>query len=215
MYFLHGSKPRFSTLVAMREFPLDYHARRGVQMYPEERELFAGDFLEIGPGRGDLLLDLAERYPDKQLVAIELAGKRYFKLVRRIKRRELTNVHLIWAPAQLALPRYCGEQSFERAYVLFPDPWPKKRHAPHRLLQVAFLKLLATRIAPGGSFFFATDVSEYAHWVVENLTEVDTLTIQGTPFSTQEEMADYFPTFFEQKWREEGRVIHYLHCTKG
>ena len=89
----------------MKEFPLEYHLRRGVQMFPETREQLAGDVLEVGPGRGDLLLDLAARYPDKQLVAIELGGKRYFKLIRRLRRKEITNVHLIWAPAQLAVPK--------------------------------------------------------------------------------------------------------------
>ena len=105
-------------------------------------------------------------------------------------------------------------QSFARVYVLYPDPWPKKRQAHHRLRQPDFLGTLASVLKPGGSFFFASDFKEYAAWVVENLAEVTQLELQGDPFSTREEMADYFPTFFEQKWRDEGREIFYLHCLR-
>lgn len=198
----------------MKEFPLDYHEKRGVQMFPAQRDRVSGDFLEIGPGRGDLLLELATRYPDKRLVAIELGGKRYFKLVRRLQRREISNVQLIWGPAQLAVPKYCEPEAFERIYVLFPDPWPKDRHAHHRLLQAEFIRQLVSRLKPGASFFFATDFKEYADWVVANLAEVASLRILGNPFSTREQIADYFPTFFEQKWREAGKEIYYLQGVK-
>ena len=183
-------------------------------MYPEPVSRIAGDFLEIGPGRGDLLLDLAARYPDKAIAAIELGGKRYFKLIRRLERMSITNVRLVWAPAQVAVPKHCVSQSFERIYVLFPDPWPKKRHIPHRLLSVTFLSMLTGLLGADGSFFFATDFRDYALWVVENLKEIPELQVQGTPFTAREDIADYFPSFFEQKWREEGREIFYLHCRR-
>lgn len=183
-------------------------------MYPEQRDRVTGDFLEIGPGRGDLLLDLAARYPDKQFVAVELAGRRYFKLIKRLQKRDIENVHLLWGPAQVAVPKHVVPESFERVYVLFPDPWPKKRHAHHRLLQIDFIRLLLKVLEPGGSFFFATDFTEYASWVVENLAGISELDIQGTPYSSQEQIADYFPTFFEKKWREEGRKIYYLQGLK-
>ena len=199
----------------MREFPTDYHERLGSRMYPGEVDRISGDFLEIGPGRGDLLLDLAVRYPDQAITAIELAGRRYFKMVRRLEKREITNVRMIWAPAQVAVPKFCAPDSFKRIYVLFPDPWPKQRHIHHRLLSVPFLTLLAGRLAPEGSFFFATDFREYALWVIENLKEVPQLDIQGTPFTAREEIADYFPSYFEQKWRDEGREIFYLHCRRA
>lgn len=198
----------------MREFPTEYHQRRGIQMYPETIDCIRGDFLEIGPGRGDLLLDLAERYPHKDITAIELAGKRYFKLIRRLERRAITNVRLVWAPAQIVVPTHCAAESFERIYVLFPDPWPKKRHIPHRLLSVPFLAMLAGLLAPTGSFFFATDYRDYALWVAENVKEIPAMSPLGDPFTSQADIADYFPTFFEQKWREEGREIYYLHCRR-
>jgi tRNA (guanine-N7-)-methyltransferase len=198
----------------MREFPTEYHQQRGIQMYPETIGRIVGDFLEIGPGRGDLLLDLAARYPHKAITGIELAGRRYFKLIRRLEKRNITNVRLVWAPAQIVVPSLCAAASFERIYVLFPDPWPKKRHLPHRLLTVPFLAMLAELLSPSGSFFFATDFQEYALWVVENLKETHGLEIQGAPFTRQDDVADYFPTFFEQKWRDAGREIFYLHCRR-
>lgn len=198
----------------MKQFPYEYEARKKVLFHPEQRESIAGDFLEIGPGRGDFLMDLAERYPDKHVVGMELSTKRYYKLKKRVEKRELSNVTLMRVAAQIGMPRYLVEESFERAYVLFPDPWPKKRHAPHRLLNTDVLKLLARILKPGADLFFATDFVHYAEWVVENLQEVSALQNTGDPYTSQADIADYFPSFFEQMWREEGRSIYYLRCTR-
>ncbi|MBD3402864.1 hypothetical protein GF420_08205 [candidate division GN15 bacterium] len=198
----------------MREFPYEFEARKPILFYPEPVERIAGDFLEIGPGRGDFIMALAEQYPDKRVVGIELARKRYYKLIPRIEKRGITNITLLRAAAQIAIPRHCVAESFERIYVLFPDPWPKDRHAPHRLLNADFLTLLAGLLKDDGYFFFATDYRPYAEWVVENLNEVPLMAKLGNPFTIQADIADYFPSFFEQKWREEGREILYVRCRR-
>jgi tRNA (guanine-N7-)-methyltransferase len=198
----------------MRQFPYEFEARKPILFYPEAMERLAGDFLEIGPGRGDFIMALAEQYPDRKVVGIELAKKRYFKLIPRIEKRGITNVTLVRAAAQIAIPRHCEPQTFERIYVLFPDPWPKDRHAPHRLLNSDFLRMLAGLLRHYGLFFFATDHRPYAEWVVENIAGVDELENLGDPFTSQADIADYFPSFFEQKWREEGREIFYVRCRR-
>ena len=198
----------------MREFPYEFEARKPILFHPEPVERIAGDFLEIGPGRGDFIMALAEQYPDKRVIGIELAKKRYYKLIPRIEKRGITNITLLRATAQIAIPRHCVSGSFQRIYVLFPDPWPKDRHAPHRLLNADFLTLLAGLLKDDGFFFFATDYRPYAEWVVENLNEVPLMHNLGDPFTVQADIADYFPSFFEQKWREEGREIFYVRCRR-
>ena len=194
----------------MKEFPYEFESRKPILFHPSPLERIDGDFLEIGPGRGDFLLALAEQYSDRRVVAVELAKKRYYKLIPRIEKRGINNITLIQAAAQIAIPRLFVQGTFERVYVLFPDPWPKDRHAPHRLLNADFLTMLAGLLTETGSFFFATDFKAYAEWVVENLNDVPLLEPLGNPFTKQTDIEDYFPSFFEQKWRNEGREIFYL-----
>jgi len=194
----------------MKSFPWEFETAKEVLFYPEKPTAFAGDILEVGPGRGDLLLSLAGSFPAKRFVAIELGKKRYYKLIPRIEKKELGNVLLLHGDARIVLPKYFREETFEKVYILFPDPWPKKRHAPKRLLTRDFLSLLARFLKPGGNLFIATDVTFYAVWVVENAVRVPQLHNMGSPYVNSTVLADYEPTFFEMKWRAEGRAIHYL-----
>ena len=198
----------------MKEFPYEFHAEKGFLFHPAPVEQLNIDYLEIGPGRGDFIMALAEQYSDKTVAAIELSKKRHFKLARRVDRRGLKNILLVQGHAQIAVPELCPEGRFERIYVLFPDPWPKDRHAPHRLLTAEFLSLLATRLCPEGQLFFASDFKPYAHWVATNLRRVDSLENFGNPFTDQRDILDYFPSFYEKKWRDEGRNIFYIRCTR-
>ncbi len=198
----------------MKEFPTEYQNSKEVEFYPAEVEKIEGDILEIGPGRGDFLYSLAERYPDKKITAVEIANLRFKKLVSRVKKRELSNITLIRGAAQVTVPRFCAEGSFERVYVLFPDPWPKRRHAQYRLLSVDYLSRLARLLTEDGQFFFATDFRDYANEVVANIEATGEFSIIGNPFSNQEAITDYFPSLFEKRWRDEGREILYLCCRR-
>lgn len=199
----------------MKTFPWAFESKKEVLFYPERSDHFTGDVLEIGPGRGDLLLSLAASFPSKRFVAIELGRKRYYKLIPRIEKKQLHNVLLIKGDARIHLTKCFAEESFEKIYVLFPDPWQKKRHAYKRLLKVEFISLLARLLRTGGDLFIATDVRLYAEWVVENAAQVGLLHSMGSPFVDRTVLADYETTFFEMKWREEGRVIYYLWYRQG
>ncbi len=194
----------------MKTFPLKFEAAKKVLFYPEEPDTCVGDILEVGPGRGDLLLSLATLFPEKRFVAIELGKKRYYKLPPRIEKKQLDNILLIKGDARIVLPKYFKKAAFEKIYVLFPDPWSKKRHAPKRLLDAQFLALLGQFLRPDGDLFMATDVAAYAEWVVESAAGVPILRNLGRPFVDGSDLADYEPTFFEMKWRSEGRPIFYL-----
>ncbi|MCP4567131.1 MAG: hypothetical protein GY841_06085, partial [FCB group bacterium] len=170
---------------------------------------------EIGPGRGDFIISAAEQCPDKQLVAIELDKRRHFKMIPRIEKKGLTNILLIQGNARVVLPRFFKPGIFEKAYVLFPDPWPKKRHVPNRLMSVEFITLLADMLGPDGDLFSATDFWPYADMVIDHARQVSSLENAGRPyFVPMEEIAYYGPSFFEKKWRDEGRSIYYMRYKK-
>jgi len=199
----------------MKSFPWEFESKKEVLFYPAKPQMFEGDILEVGPGRGDLLLSLATLFPAKRFVAVELGKKRYYKLIPRIQKKQLDNILLLQGEARIVLPRYFAEETFEKIYVLFPDPWPKKRHALKRLLSVEFISLLTRLLKTGGDFFVATDVRTYAEWVIENAGRVELLHNIGSPFVGTSALENYETTFFEAKWREEGREIYYLWYRRG
>jgi tRNA (guanine-N7-)-methyltransferase len=198
-----------------RIFPFEHEAKRTILYYPEEQAEISGDILEVGPGRGDLLLWLAGNYPEKRLVGIELGNKRYRKLIKRIERLGLTNVYLVRGNARIVVPKHFHTPSFERIYVLFPDPWPKNRHVFYRLLSTEYLLQLCDLLKPGGDIVLATDVQLYADWVIRNTEQVPALKNLGSPYSiTYDLIPSGEQTYFEKKWRDEGRDIFYVHLMK-
>lgn len=198
-----------------RTFPVEFESKRPVLHYPDEPTEITGDILEIGPGRGDLLFWLARQEPGKRYVAIEMMLSRYRKLIKRTERLGLTNIRLMRGNARVLLPRYFTVPSFERVYVLFPDPWPKERHAFHRLLSVEFLEVLAGILKPGGDIVFATDHQPYADWVVANVNAVPILHNIGTPYSQDRHLIpNPDRTYFEQLWLSKGKEIFYLQIQK-
>lgn len=200
---------------AVKSFPWEFESKKEVLFYPEKPQELGGDILEVGPGRGDLLLSLAASFPAKRFIAVELGGKRYFKLIPRIEKKQLRNILLIQGDARILLPRYFARETFEKIYVLFPDPWPKKRHALKRLLTVEFISLLAGLLKTEGDLFIATDVRPYAEWVVENARHVGLLRCMGSPFVDRSVLVDCQTTFFETKWHNEGRMIYYMWYRRG
>lgn len=199
----------------IRQFPYEHESRKEIHFYPQRVEKIPTDILEIGPGRGDFLLGTAARLPNKRLTAIELGKKRHFKMIPRIEKKGLSNITLIQGDARIILPQFINKESVKRAYVLFPDPWPKNRHSYLRLMSIDFINLLINVLEPGGHLFCATDYWPYAEWVVSNVLKIDRLEIEGRPFFTNIDGIDYYqPSFFEKKWRDEGRAIYYMRFLK-
>lgn len=196
-----------------RRFPLEYTLRRELGYFPARPDQPDYDILEIGPGTGDFLFHLAATYPDKKILGIELGRTRFFKISQRLTKRAINNVTLIAGDARAAFYKDLTTATFNKIFVLFPDPWPKTRHSHHRLLTREFLTVLATHLCPGGEFTLATDVLDYANWVSDNLREVPAL-INTCDTQYAASLPDLIPTFFEQKWRRMGRGFWFVRYRK-
>ena len=169
--------------------------------------------VEVGPGRGDFLYHLAEKHGDALVCAIEIKRKRIDRLVHRLQKRGIENVMLIQNDARAALPQCFEKASIDEIHINFPDPWPKKRHTKNRLMCESFLKECATRLKPGGHFNFATDQDWYAFETHELFARVDALESvydEGVVINPP----DAFPTLFMQKWKDNGRTLHYQRYIK-
>lgn len=118
--------------------------------------------LEIGFGMGEALAALALAQPERDFLGIEVHTPGVGNLLKRVDASGLSNVRVISHDAVEVLSHMIAPDTFDGVHVFFPDPWPKKRHHKRRLIQPAFVRLLASRIRPGGYLHLATDWTDYA-----------------------------------------------------
>lgn len=130
--------------------------------------------LEIGSAHGHFLVRYAGEHPAKTCLGVDLRGERVDRAKRKAERARLPNCHFIRAEARELIECLPPGITFAEVWVLFPDPWPKKRHHKNRLLQPAFFDFLAARTIPGSRLYFRTDYAEYFHEVAAFLPALRT-----------------------------------------
>ena len=124
---------------------------------------------EIGFGNGEHLLQLAAAQPARDFLGIEVHRAGVGRLLHALAARGLGNVRIICHDAVEVLAQQLAPGSLEEMLILFPDPWPKKRHHKRRLIQPDFAALAASRLAAGGILRLATDWEPYAVHMLETL----------------------------------------------
>lgn len=125
-------------------------------------------WLEIGFGGGEHLADLAAAQPGIGFIGAEPFLNGVAKLLLAIAERRLSNIRIFDADARLLLD-HLSAASIARIYVLYPDPWPKRRHAKRRLLDSATLRQMHRVMKPGAELRLATDSPDYAAWALARL----------------------------------------------
>ena len=127
--------------------------------------------LEIGFGMGETTAQIAAEHPQYDYLGIEVHTPGVGGLLRLIEAQGLTNIRVIQHDAVEVVTHMIAAASLSGIHVFFPDPWPKKRHHKRRLLQPAFVHLLASRLQSGGYLHVATDWEEYASHILQVLSE--------------------------------------------
>jgi tRNA (guanine-N7-)-methyltransferase len=125
--------------------------------------------LEIGFGMGETTAEIASRQPELHYLGVEVHIAGVGALLKRIEERSLDNLRIVRHDAVEVVEHMIAPASLAGVHVFFPDPWHKKRHHKRRLIQPAFVALLASRLAPGGYLHCATDWPEYAEQMLEVL----------------------------------------------
>ena len=118
--------------------------------------------LEIGFGNGDNLLETACAEPQADFLGIEVHRPGIGRLLRRAAEAGLSNLKVVRADAVEVLHRHIADAALARVVILFPDPWPKRRHRKRRLLNHKFVETLAAKLRPGGLLHLVTDWRDYA-----------------------------------------------------
>lgn len=117
--------------------------------------------LEIGCGHGHFLTAFAEVHKDKLCLGLDIIAERIERATRKKNRARLPNLHFFHASAEDFLATLPENARISAVFVLFPDPWPKRRHHKNRLMQAEFLTQVAQRAGQGMRLYFRTDDTDY------------------------------------------------------
>lgn len=131
----------------------------------------ADTILEIGFGMGEATAQMAQQSPHLNFLALEVFPAGVGSLLMKIEELHLKNIRIISLDAVQVLQALLTESCLSGVHIYFPDPWPKKRHHKRRLIQPAFIDLLATRVKVGGYVHCATDWDDYAAQMMSVLTQ--------------------------------------------
>ena len=167
-------------------------------------------FLEIGFGGGENLVAIAACRPDAAFIGAEPFINGVASLVRHIEERHLTNIR-IWDDDVRLILGGLESESLAGAYVLFPDPWPKRRHAARRILAPDVLDELARLIRAGGRLVLASDHSVAKSWLLKSacLHPAFNWTARR-PKDWRERPRQLVPTRYMKKAEREDRVPNWF-----
>lgn len=154
---------------------------------------------------GETTAQIARQNPELNFLGVEVYPAGVGALLARIEAQHIDNLRIVEHDAvevlQMGLPEGC----LQGVHIYFPDPWPKKRHHKRRLIQPAFVDLLASRIVPGGYVHCATDWQPYADQMLEVLSACSLLQNSAQGFASR---PDWRPlTKFEARGLHLGHAV--------
>lgn len=162
---------------ALKEFLPKYglSVKAGILRYDLIFEREAPVILEIGFGMGHSLIKMAEKYPDVDFIGIEVHSPGVGALLATVEKKKIENIRVYQHDAVEVLQRCIRDNSLTKILILFPDPWPKKRHHKRRLIQPYFAQLLQQKLKVNGYLHLATDCQDYAKHMMQIFSVIEGL----------------------------------------
>lgn len=192
----------------------DYYAHYDKFTFPgwQSDALFGNDnpvVVEYCSGNGTWIAAKAQQQPHINFVAVEKRFERVRKIWSKIKNHNLLNLIVVCGEACTTTTHYFPTQSIQEAYINFPDPWPKNRHAKHRLVHPAFLDQVQRVLKPEGAIHLATDDIVYSDSAIEQFDQHPGFTFGYPAPYYINDLPGFGGSFFEDLWRSQGREIRY------
>ena len=166
-------------------------------------------WLEVGFGGGEHLVHQAANNPDVGIIGAEPYINGVAMLLGKIRRARVSNLAVHAGDAR-DLMDVLPEASISRAFLLYPDPWPKARHHRRRFVTPEHLEPLARVLKPGAIFRVATDIEDYVRQTLEEVPKAGFEWLAERPADWRAPWDDWLSTRYEQKALREGRTPHYL-----
>src|SRR3954468_14636354 len=159
--------------------------------------------VDLGCGDGTFLTALAAAHPECDFIGVERLAGRWRGSSRKIGQLATTNARILRMDILHAVQHLFGPRSVAVFHLLFPDPWPKRRHQNRRVVSQEFLRAAARALAPGGELRIATDHADYFAEIQQLVAHVPQFT------ATRADKTEPAPvTTFEARFRENGAEIY-------
>jgi len=165
------------------------------KVFPEPRPLE----VELGCGDSSFLVEYARLHPEKNFIGVERLLGRIQKLSRKGGRAGLANLMGVRIESSYFLEYLLPEHSVSALHIYFPDPWPKRKHRRHRLINERFPGIASKTLLRGGKIYLRTDDANY----FEQMLEVFAANASFQPISTPDELAS-LQTDFEKDFEARG-----------
>ena len=165
--------------------------------------------LELGCGRGDYSIALAEKYPYKNFVGFDIRGARIWSGSKKTEELGLKNVAFVIARAEF-LPEIFTKIKFDEIWIPFPDPFPRKRSTNRRLVAPGFLERYRQIIKPGALIHLKTDDDGLYNYALETLSENNAEIVENYPNLYENEDLDFEKTIktkYEEEHLKNGKTI--------
>jgi len=198
---ISGLLPRLAV-----DIPASGHIDPGTLFRPTRQ----ATWLEIGFGGGEHLAIQAEVHPEIGFIGCEVFENGIVKLLAQIERRHLANIRICADDARLLIAAL-QSVSIDGVFILFPDPWPKRRHHKRRIVSREVVDRLAEVMTDNAELRLATDDYDYLCWMLERVTVHRAFEWQARrPGDWRQRTEDWPPTRYEEKARAAGRSPVFL-----
>jgi tRNA (guanine-N7-)-methyltransferase len=177
---------------------------------PGWKEIFGNDnpvHVEYCSGNGHWIIERAQRDPNINWVAVEKRFDRVRKINSKRQNAGLKNLFIVCGAGMTATEYYFESKSVAGCFVNFPDPWPKRRHAKHRIISDPFLQQVTRILAPGGQLTLVTDDPDCSDQMIDTVGRHPVFSFKNQCYQT--EKPGYGDSWFESLWRSLGRQIRY------
>ena len=170
--------------------------------------------IEIGCGKAKFILARAEENPAIQYMAFDRVTKWMKAGIRRSDDKQLSNLTFFRAEARELLEKCIPEERIQAFYILFPDPWPKRRHRHRRLITSSFIQAVTKRLVSGGKIYLATDHTGYFEEIKHAVDESKIRWKEKQERMNERDSLGLVRSNFEAKYEMHGKDLFYLELVK-
>lgn len=165
--------------------------------------------IEFCSGNGEWIVQKAKDDPEGTWIAVEKNFSRVRKIWSKTKNHDLQNLLIVYGCGQVFAKSYLPIEKVATVYINFPDPWPKKRHKKHRIMNIEFLQSLERLLITSGTMFFITDSFSYLETVVKLFTQSPSKwkALLPDPFYSTSYYPEYGTSWFGELWKNKGKDI--------